>query len=40
MGNSYNLADKTCHELYTKYESQQKRLGQIRLEINALNEKV
>jgi len=37
---AYNSADKTCQDMYNKYEKQQKRLGQIRVEIKELNEQL
>lgn len=36
--NRYNSADKTCQRMYEDYQKQQKRLGQIRIELNELNE--
>jgi hypothetical protein len=33
----YSNADGVCQEIYQEYEKQQRRLGQIRVEINALN---
>ncbi|PSS08533.1 hypothetical protein M430DRAFT_45485 [Amorphotheca resinae ATCC 22711] len=35
---NYNQADETCQAMYNEYQRQQKRLGQIRVEINELNE--
>ncbi|KAE8447146.1 hypothetical protein EG329_011130 [Mollisiaceae sp. DMI_Dod_QoI] len=36
----YIEADSVCQDMYNKYERQQKRLLEIRKEINALNEKI
>lgn len=33
----YSNADGVCQEIYQEYEKQQRRLGQIRVEINALS---